>query len=161
MINAYVIISYCLYHVNVSDIEDLWLVPLKPKLVTMAVNKECLYKIVCEAIDHVSEELYALSQDIWNHPELKFEEHYAHKVFFLIALYYWMSLAYLTEGPVVWAVSAQYFEVIFLHFCRNFSVPSIKVCAQFNMCYVMIFSWYRPHKKWTDSIKIGLFSFVN
>lgn len=35
-------------------------------------------KIACERIDSASEELNAISQDLWSNPELAFEEHHAH-----------------------------------------------------------------------------------
>ena len=44
----------------------------------MAVNVEALKKIACEAIDKAADDLNTLSQDIWNHPELCFEEKYSH-----------------------------------------------------------------------------------
>ncbi len=37
-----------------------------------------LKKIACEAIDKAAEDLNSLSQDIWSHPELCFEEKYSH-----------------------------------------------------------------------------------
>ena len=37
-----------------------------------------LKKVACEAIDSSSNSLHELSSDIWKHPELCFEEHYAH-----------------------------------------------------------------------------------
>ena len=37
-----------------------------------------LKKVACEAIDATSGSLHELSSDIWKHPELCFEEHYAH-----------------------------------------------------------------------------------
>lgn len=42
-----------------------------------AVDK--LKKVACDAIDSQTSQLKLLSQDIWDHPELCFEEHYAHK----------------------------------------------------------------------------------
>lgn len=39
-----------------------------------------LKSAACEAIDNVSEGLHQISQDIWNNPELNYEEHHAHKV---------------------------------------------------------------------------------
>ena len=44
----------------------------------MAANVETLKKVACEAIDKAADDLDALSQDIWNHPELCFEEKYSH-----------------------------------------------------------------------------------
>jgi metal-dependent amidase/aminoacylase/carboxypeptidase family protein len=38
-----------------------------------------LKQVACEAIDTLMPQLKALSQDIWNHPELCFEERYAHE----------------------------------------------------------------------------------
>ena len=37
-----------------------------------------LKKLACDAIDSNSGSLHELSSDIWKHPELCFEEHYAH-----------------------------------------------------------------------------------
>ena len=37
-----------------------------------------LKKIACEAIDKAAAELNSLSDDIWSHPELCFEEKYSH-----------------------------------------------------------------------------------
>ena len=42
------------------------------------MDAEGLKKIACETIDKVAQDLNSLSQDIWNHPELCFEEKYAH-----------------------------------------------------------------------------------
>ncbi|KAK7108250.1 peptidase M20 domain-containing protein 2-like [Littorina saxatilis] len=42
-------------------------------------NEQKLKKIACEVIDGFSPQLKNLSRDIWNHPELCFEEKYAHK----------------------------------------------------------------------------------
>ena len=39
-----------------------------------------LKKISCDAIDKELEELNTLSQDLWNKPELAFEEKYAHEL---------------------------------------------------------------------------------
>jgi metal-dependent amidase/aminoacylase/carboxypeptidase family protein len=39
-----------------------------------------LKKIACDAIDAAAGELHALSQDIWEHPELNFQEKHAHDV---------------------------------------------------------------------------------
>ena len=44
----------------------------------MATSIETLKKVACAAIDKAAEDLNALSQDIWNHPELCFEEKYSH-----------------------------------------------------------------------------------
>ena len=44
----------------------------------MAASVETLKKVACEAIDKAADDLNALSQDIWNHPELCFEEKYSH-----------------------------------------------------------------------------------
>ena len=44
----------------------------------MASSKQ-LKDVACAAIDSAGDDLNALSQDIWEHPELLFEEHYAHK----------------------------------------------------------------------------------
>ncbi|KAK7487727.1 hypothetical protein BaRGS_00020994 [Batillaria attramentaria] len=43
----------------------------------MAADK--LKKLACDAIDSQAPQLKLLSRDIWDHPELCFEEHYAHK----------------------------------------------------------------------------------
>ncbi|KAK7487752.1 hypothetical protein BaRGS_00021019 [Batillaria attramentaria] len=43
----------------------------------MAADK--LKKLACDAIDNQASQLKLLSRDIWDHPELCFEEHYAHK----------------------------------------------------------------------------------
>lgn len=37
-----------------------------------------LKKVACEAIDRQSDALGELSRDIWSHPELNYEERYAH-----------------------------------------------------------------------------------
>ena len=39
-----------------------------------------LKNVACEAIDSRSKELHDISQEIWNNPELNFEETFAHKV---------------------------------------------------------------------------------
>ena len=39
-----------------------------------------LKKIACNAIEEAASELHALSDDIWNHPELGFQEKHAHDV---------------------------------------------------------------------------------
>ena len=39
-----------------------------------------LKRIACGAIDSAAEELHALSDAIWNHPELGFHETHAHEV---------------------------------------------------------------------------------
>ena len=36
--------------------------------------------IACEAIDAAATELHALSDSIWHHPELAYEEKHAHKI---------------------------------------------------------------------------------
>ncbi len=41
-------------------------------------NTAALKKIACEAIDKAADDLNSLSQDIWSHPELCFEEKYSH-----------------------------------------------------------------------------------
>jgi len=41
---------------------------------------EALKKVACEAIDATSGDLARLSRDIWEHPELNFEETHAHAV---------------------------------------------------------------------------------
>lgn len=41
---------------------------------------ERLKQVACDAIDKASEDLQDLSEDIWNHPELQFEERHAHKI---------------------------------------------------------------------------------
>ena len=38
-----------------------------------------LKKIACDAIDAAAGDLGDLSQEIWKHPELNFEEHRAHQ----------------------------------------------------------------------------------
>ena len=40
----------------------------------------CRYRIAQEKIDSAKDELNQLSQAIWNNPELKYQEHFAHKV---------------------------------------------------------------------------------
>ena len=45
----------------------------------MANREEKLKQIACEAIDAQISHLKCLSRDIWNHPELCYEEKYAHK----------------------------------------------------------------------------------
>ena len=44
------------------------------------VDVAALKKCACDAIDAASEDLHQLSQQIWSHPELNFEEKYAHDV---------------------------------------------------------------------------------
>ena len=39
-----------------------------------------LKEVVCKAIDDSEEELLNLSNEIWNHPELNFNEHYSHRI---------------------------------------------------------------------------------
>ena len=39
-----------------------------------------LKKVACDAIDAAADELQALSDDIWNHPELGLSETHAHQV---------------------------------------------------------------------------------
>ena len=39
-----------------------------------------LKRIACAAIDKVADDLNTVSQEIWNHPELNFEEHFAHQI---------------------------------------------------------------------------------
>ena len=39
-----------------------------------------LKKIACDAIDGAAADLHRLSDDIWKHPELGFQEIYAHEV---------------------------------------------------------------------------------
>ena len=39
-----------------------------------------LKKVACDAIDAAAGELHTLSQEIWDHPELNFEEKHAHTV---------------------------------------------------------------------------------
>ncbi len=46
----------------------------------MANNAEDLKMIACEAIDEAADDLNILSQDIWNHPELCFEEKMSHDI---------------------------------------------------------------------------------
>ena len=43
-------------------------------------SMEELKKVACDAIDNAAAELHKLSDDIWNHPELGFQEKYAHQV---------------------------------------------------------------------------------
>ena len=45
----------------------------------MADSAENLKQIACDTIDAQTPQLKALSQDIWNHPELCFQETYAHQ----------------------------------------------------------------------------------
>ena len=42
------------------------------------MEAERLKKIACKSIDEASKDLYSLSRDIWNHPELCYEEKYSH-----------------------------------------------------------------------------------
>ena len=44
----------------------------------MAGSIETLKKVASEAIDKAADDLNTLSQDIWSHPELCFEEKYSH-----------------------------------------------------------------------------------
>ena len=37
-----------------------------------------LKEVVCKAIDRVKEDLYSVSRDLWEHPELSYKEVYAH-----------------------------------------------------------------------------------
>ena len=39
-----------------------------------------LQEAASDAIDQAAEDLHGLSQDIWAHPELNYEEHHAHQV---------------------------------------------------------------------------------
>lgn len=41
---------------------------------------EKLKAAACDAIDAAAADLTALSDDIWKHPELNFEEKYAHQI---------------------------------------------------------------------------------
>jgi metal-dependent amidase/aminoacylase/carboxypeptidase family protein len=43
-------------------------------------DTETLKKVACDAIDKAAEELNEVSQEIWKHPELYWEEKYAHQV---------------------------------------------------------------------------------
>ena len=43
-------------------------------------DTKALKKVACDAIDQAAEELNEVSQEIWKHPELYYEEKYAHKV---------------------------------------------------------------------------------
>ncbi len=43
------------------------------------MDQEKLKKVACEAIDKAAEDLHELSQNIWNNPELCFQEKYAHE----------------------------------------------------------------------------------
>ncbi|KAL3882255.1 hypothetical protein ACJMK2_028617 [Sinanodonta woodiana] len=45
----------------------------------MAAHSTKLKEIACEAIDKYVAELHKLSQDIWNNPELAFQEYFAHE----------------------------------------------------------------------------------
>ena len=42
------------------------------------MDSENLKKIACKAIDEAATDLNSLSDDIWSHPELCFEEKYSH-----------------------------------------------------------------------------------
>ena len=42
------------------------------------MDSKHLKKIACEAIDQVATDLNSLSDDIWSHPELSFQEKYSH-----------------------------------------------------------------------------------
>ena len=42
------------------------------------MDAERLKKIACESIDKAAQDLNLLSQDIWNHPELCYQEKYSH-----------------------------------------------------------------------------------
>jgi hypothetical protein len=44
------------------------------------MDTEKLKKVACDAIDKVAEELNDVSQEIWKHPELYWEEKRAHQV---------------------------------------------------------------------------------
>ena len=46
----------------------------------MALSVEELKKVACEAVDRAASALAMVSQEIWENPELSFEEHHAHKV---------------------------------------------------------------------------------
>ncbi|XP_052286682.1 xaa-Arg dipeptidase-like [Dreissena polymorpha] len=46
----------------------------------MEAERERLKKVACATIDAAADDLAALSAGIWEHPELNFEEHHAHKV---------------------------------------------------------------------------------
>lgn len=46
----------------------------------MAVDVAHLKKVACEAIENLSGELNELSQELWKHPELGYQEHRAHGV---------------------------------------------------------------------------------
>jgi hypothetical protein len=43
-------------------------------------DKKMLKQVACDAIDKVAEELNEVSQEIWKHPELCYEEKHAHQV---------------------------------------------------------------------------------
>ena len=45
----------------------------------MALSAAELKKVACAAIDTASDDLNQLSQDLWNNPELAFQEKYAHE----------------------------------------------------------------------------------
>ena len=44
----------------------------------MSLSAERLKQLACEAIDNASHDLHLLSQDLWNNPELAFQETFAH-----------------------------------------------------------------------------------
>ena len=46
----------------------------------MSISSEELKKVAIAAIDAAAVELAELSDDIWRHPELKYEEKHAHQV---------------------------------------------------------------------------------
>jgi metal-dependent amidase/aminoacylase/carboxypeptidase family protein len=43
-------------------------------------DTETLKQVACDAIDNAAEDLNDVSQEIWKHPELGYEEKYAHQV---------------------------------------------------------------------------------
>ena len=47
------------------------------------MDSEHLKKIACEAIDQAATDLNTLSDGIWSHPELCFEEKYTHTIHFV------------------------------------------------------------------------------
>ncbi|KAH9512640.1 hypothetical protein Btru_039012 [Bulinus truncatus] len=50
------------------------------KLSSQTIDMAMAKSLACEAIDRASESLTEISLDIWNHPELCFQEHHAHKL---------------------------------------------------------------------------------
>ncbi len=46
----------------------------------MIITIEELKSIACNAIENATTELNDVSQEIWKHPELHFEEHHAHAI---------------------------------------------------------------------------------